>query len=69
MFIKRPNVEHYLPSFSFGSRIPETVKEWSPCEVEAYFLNKGIQKAESYTKTTGNPGIVLTDNKPVFQVK
>ena len=37
--------------------------------MKAYFLNKGIQKAESYTKATGNPGIVRTDNKPVFQEK
>ena len=69
MFIKRPGVEKYLPSFSFGSRIPNTIKDWSPCEIEAYFLNKGVQKAEIYTKATGNPGIVLTDNKPVFQAK
>ena len=69
MFLKRPGIDKYLPSFSFGSRLPDTVKDWSPCEVEAYFLNKGIQKAEFYTRSTGNPGIVLTDNKPVFQAK
>ena len=69
MFLKRPGVEKYLPSFNFGSRIPQTVKDWSPCDIEAYFSNKGIQKAEFYTKATGNPGIVLTDNKPVFQAK
>jgi len=37
--------------------------------VEAYFLNKGIRKAEIYTRATGNPGIAFTDNKPVFQAK
>ena len=69
MFLKRPGVSHFLPSFNFGSRIPKTLRTWSPCEVEAFFLNKGIDKSEFYTKQTGNPGIALTDNKPVFQAK
>ena len=69
MFLKRPGVEGFLPSFNFGCRLPQTLKQWSPCEVEAYFLNKGIEKAEYYTKLTGNNGIALTDCKPVFQAK
>ena len=69
MFLQRPGVDGFLPSFNFGCRLPQTLKEWSPCEVEAYFLNKGIVKAEYYTKLTGNPGIALTDCKPVFQAK
>ena len=69
LFIQRPGVQGFLPSFNFGSRLPSTLKQWSPCEVEAYFLNKGINKAEYYSRVTENPGIVLTDSKPVFQAK
>ena len=69
LFIQRPGVQGFLPSFNFGTRLPQTLRDWSPCEVEAYFLNKGITKAEFYTRLTGNPGIVLTDCKPVFQAK
>lgn len=46
MFVKRPGVQRFLPSFNFGCRLPSTLKSWSPCEVEAFFLNKGIMKAE-----------------------
>ena len=42
---------------------------WSPCEVEAYFLNKGIEKSAHYVRVSGNPAIALTDSKPVFQAK
>ena len=69
LFIKRPGKEGFLPSFNFGCRLPQTLKSWSPCEVEAFFLSKGIEKSEFYTKLTGNPGIVLTDCKPVFEAK
>ena len=69
MFLQRPGLDGFLPSFNFGCRLPQTLKEWSPCEVEAYFLNKGIEKAEYYTKLSGNPGVALTDSKPVFQAK
>ena len=69
LFLQRPGVKVFLPSFNFGTRLPQTLRDWSPCEVEAYFLNKGISKAEFYTRLTGNPGIVLTDCKPVFQAK
>ena len=69
MFLQRPGLDGFLPSFNFGCRLPQTLREWSPCEVEAYFLNKGIEKAEYYTKLSGNPGVALTDCKPVFQAK
>ena len=69
LFLKRPGVDGFLPSFNFGCRLPQTLRVWAPCEVEAYFLNKGIEKAEYYTKLTGNNGIALTDCKPVFQAK
>ena len=69
MFIKRQGVPHFLASFNLGSHLPQTLKTWSPCEVEAYFLNKGIEKAEFFVKQTECPGIVLTDNKPVYQAK
>ena len=69
LFLQRPGVQGFLPSFNFGCRLPQSLKVWSPCEVEAYFLNKGIEKAEFYRRVTGNPGIALTDCKPVFQAK
>ena len=69
MFISRPGTQGFLPSFNFGCRLPATLKEWSPCEVEAFFLNKGIEKTKFYTNLSGNPSIALTDSKPVFQAK
>ena len=69
LFIQRLGVSGFLPSFNFGCRLPQTVKSWLPCEVEAYFINQGLEKTEFYTKLTGNPGIILTDSKPVYQAK
>ena len=69
LFIRRPGVDGFLPSFNFGCRLPATLKTWSPCEVEAFFLNRGLEKSEFYTKLTGNPGIILTDCQPVYQAK
>ena len=69
MFLARPGVQGFLPSFNFGCRLPDTLKQWSPCEVEAYFLHKGIEKAQFYSRLTENPSIALTDSKPVFQAK
>ena len=69
VFLKRPGVEKFLPSFNFGCRLPSTLRQWSPCEVEAFFLNKGMEKAEHYVRVTGNPAIALTDCKPVYQAK
>ena len=69
IFIKRPGIDKFLPSFNFGARLPTTVKNWYPCEVEAFFLNKGIEKAAHYVRVTNNPAIALTDCKPVYQAK
>ena len=69
LFIKRPGGEKFLPSFNFGARLPNTVKTWSPCEVEAYFLNKGVEKVAHYVRISENPAIALTDCKPVYQAK
>ena len=43
LFIKRPDINGFLPSFNFGCRLPTTLRKWSLCEVAAYFLNKGIK--------------------------
>ena len=69
LFIKRPGIERFLPSFNFGARLPATIKTWYPCEVEAFFLNKGIEKAAHYVRISNNPAIALTDCKPVYQAK
>ena len=69
MFIKRPGTQKFLPSFNFGCRLPSTLKQWSPCEVEAFFLNQGIEKSAHYVRITGNPAIALTDCKPVYQAQ
>ena len=57
LFIQRPGVSGigFLPSFNFGCRLPQTLKSWSPCEVEAYFLNQGLEK---------KPILYETDRKP-----
>lgn len=69
MFLARPGVQGFLQSFNFGCRLPDTLKQWSPCEVEAYFLHKGIEKAQIKSRLTENPSIALTDSKPLFQAK
>jgi hypothetical protein len=69
LFLQRPGVPGYLPSFNWGTRLPNTMRDWQACEVEAFAVHKGLQKHEHFIKATGNPGIVLLDSKPVYQAK
>ena len=69
LFLKRPGVEGFLPSFHHGCRLPTRLKEYSPCEVEAYSLHQGITKHSFYLKTTQEPGICLVDSKAVYEAK
>ena len=69
LLLQRPGREGYLPSFNFGCRLPESYKNWSTCEVEAFMLNKGIEKMEHFLKICNRPGICLIDSKPVVQAK
>ena len=69
LFLKRPGIDHFLPSFNFGFRIKTSMKDYSPCELEAFSLNKGIQKLSHFLKSTGNDAIALVDSKATFQAK
>ena len=69
LILKRPGNESYLPSFNFGCRLPDTYKTWSPCEVEAYILNQGIERMQHFLKICDTQGICLIDNKAVVQAK
>ena len=69
LFLQRPGVPGFLPSFSFGARLPESFKNWPPHDIEAYFLNKGIQKHAHYIKECGKPGVALIDSKATVQAK
>ena len=69
LFLKRPGVDGFLPSFHHGCRLPERLKEYSPCEVEAYSLSQGVSKNSFYIKMTGEPGVCFVDSKAVYEAK
>ena len=70
LIIQRPGVPGYLLSFNFGCRLPKSLKsKLSPCEFEAFVLNKSLQRAEYFIRVTRNPGICLIDSKAVVQAK
>ena len=69
LFLKRPGVDGFLNSFHHGCRLPKRLKEYSPCEVEAYSLAQGVAHNKFYIKLTGEPGICLTDSKAVNEAK
>ena len=69
LFLKRPGVEGFLASFHHGCRLPKRLKEYSPCEIEAYFLHQGVSRNSFFIKMTGEPGICLVDSKAVFEAK
>ena len=63
LFISRPNVTGYLPSFNFGFRVTTPMLGWSSCEIEAFALNKAVRKHEHFIKLTQNPAVALVDSK------
>ena len=67
LFIKRPGIERFLPSFNFGFRLKESQLKWQPCELEALSLSKGIEKLLPFLKSTENPTIALVDSKASYQ--
>ena len=69
LFIRRPGIEGFLPSFNFGFRLKKSSKGWLPCELEALSLSKGIETLAPYLKLTGNPVVALVDSKPIYQAK
>ena len=69
LFLKRPGVSGFLSSFHHGCRLPKRMKEYSPCEVEAYALHQGVAKNAHFIKVCGQPGICLVDSKAVYQAK
>ena len=66
LFLKRPGVDKFLPSFNFGFKVKTSMSEYSPCELEAYSLNKGINKLSHFLKSTGNSVIALVDSKATY---
>ena len=69
LFLKRPGVEGFLPSFNHGFRVKSSMLGWSPCELEAFSLSKGIEKFSHFLKITENPSVALVDSKATYQAK
>ena len=69
LFLKKPGIDRYLLSFSFGFRVPTNMTGWQPCEVEAFGLAKAIDKYDHYIKVTQNTAVALIDSKPTLEAQ
>ena len=69
LFIERPGVPGFLPSFNFGFRIKVSMAGWSPCELEALILNKAVAKFKFFFKMSGCPAVALVDSKATYEAK
>ena len=67
LFLQRPGVQGFLPSFNWGCRLPATMKQWPPHDIEAFFLSHGIQKNQHFIRTCEKPGVAFVDSKATFQ--
>jgi hypothetical protein len=69
IFLQRPGVPGLLPSYNWGTRLPNTMREWQACEVEVFAVHHGLKKHKHFIKAPGSLGIVFVDSKPVYQAK
>ena len=69
MFLSRPGVTGFLPSFNFGYRVTGPMLNWSSCELEAHAINRGLKYHEHFIRITGTPSVAYTDSKSSFQCK
>ena len=66
LFLQRPSIPGFLPSFNWGTRLPVTMKDWPPHDIEAFFLKHGAEK-NSLIRICGKPGVALVDSKATLQ--
>ena len=52
-----------LPAGYFGFRLKQNVRNWAPCEIEAYTHAKGLEENGVYFRESENEGIILSDNQ------
>ena len=63
LLVIRDGEEAPLPAGFFGFRLKQNVRNWSPCEIEAYTLAKGLEENSIYFRESEHPGIILSDNQ------
>ena len=67
LFIKRPGITNLLPSFNYGLRIKANMKNWSPCEFEAYSIAQGIKKMKPFFRFVETQTTAMIDSKACVQ--
>ena len=67
LLIKREGCERLLPSFNYGFRVKSSMRNWSPCEFEAYSLAQGIKKMKPFLRYVSKPSTALVDSKAVVE--
>ena len=67
LFIKRPGIPQLLPSFNYGFRIKSNMKNWSPCEFEAYSIAQGIKKMKPFFRFVDTKTTAMIDSKACVQ--
>ena len=67
LFIKRPGIPNLLPSFNYGFRIKANMKDWSPCEFEAYSIAQGIKKMKPFFRFVETQTTAMIDSKACVQ--
>ena len=66
LLIKRAGEPNLLPSFNYGFRIKTNIKDWSPCEFEAYNITRGI-KMKPFFRFVETPITAMVDSKVTVQ--
>ena len=61
LLVIREGEETPLPAGFFGFRLKQNVRNWSPCEIEAYTHVKGLEENGIYFRESEKPGIILSD--------
>ena len=67
LLIKREGEPNLLPSFNYGFRIKGNMRNWSPCEFEAYSVTQGIKKMKPFLRFVEAPTTALVDSKATVQ--
>ena len=67
LLIKREGESKLLPSFNYGLRIKSNMRNWSPCEFEAYSISQGIKKMKPFLRFVETPSTALVDSKATVQ--
>ena len=63
LLVMREGEEAPLPAGYFGFRLKQNVRNWSPCEIEAYTHAKGLDENGIYFRESENEGIILSDSQ------